>query len=47
MKFRMQRSDCQIVLDVPPRFHIDANEFKTVGLVTVDYKEEQLNLGYD
>ena len=49
MKCRMQRSQNKIVrvlLNAPPRFRIDANEFKTVGLLPVDCRVEQLKLGH-
>ena len=35
-----------ILLNVPPRSHVGANEFKTVGLLPVEYRVEQLKLGH-
>ena len=43
----MQRSQNKIVrflLNTPPRFHVGANEFKTVGLLPVECRVEQLKL---
>ena len=48
MKCRMQRSQnkiVQLLLNAPPRFHVGANEYKTVGLLPVGYQVEQLKLG--
>ena len=45
----MQRSQNKIVrflLNAPPRIHVGANEFKTVGLLPVEYRVEQLKLGH-
>ena len=45
----MQRSQNKIVrflLNAPPRFHVGANEFKTVGLLPVECRVEQLKLGH-
>ena len=47
--YTMQRSQNKIVrffLNAPPRFHVGANEFKTVGLLPVEYRVQQLKLGY-
>ena len=49
MKCRMQRSQNKIVrflLNAPPRFHVGANEFKTVGLRPVECRVEQLKLSH-
>ena len=35
-----------LFLNASPKFHVDANEFKTVGLLLVDYRVEQLKLGH-
>ena len=48
MKCQMQRSHNKIVrffLNAPLSFHVGANEFKTVGLLLVDNRVEQLRLG--
>ena len=45
----MQHSQNKIVrflLTAPPRFHVGANEFKTVGLLPVECRVEQLKLGH-
>ena len=47
MKCRMQRSQNKIVrffLIAAPRFHVGANKFKTVGLLAIDYRLEQLKM---
>ena len=49
MKFRMLHSQNKIVYFLSndlPRFHVGANEFKTVALLPVDYRVEELKLGY-
>ena len=49
MKCRMQRSQNKIVRfwsNAPARFHVGTNEFKTVGLLPVDCRVEQLKLGH-
>ena len=49
MKCRIQRSQNKIVRfwsNAPARFHVGANEFKTVGLLPVDCRVEQLKLGH-
>ena len=35
-----------LILNVPPRFQVGANEFKTVGLLPVECRVEQLKLGH-
>ena len=45
----MQRSQNKIVrflLNAPPRFHVGVNEFKTVGLLPVECRVEQLKVGH-
>ena len=34
------------MLNAPPRFHFGVNEFKSVGLLPVEYRVEQLKLGH-
>ena len=34
------------MLNALPRFHVDVNEFKYVGLLPVEYRVEQLKLGH-
>ena len=34
------------MLNAPPRFHVGVNEFKSVGLLLVEYRVEQLKLGH-
>ena len=34
------------MLNAPARFHVGANEFKTVNLLPLDYRVEQLKLGH-
>ena len=49
MNCRKQRSQNKIIrflLNAPPRFHVGANEFKTVGLLRVEHRVEQLKLGH-
>ena len=46
---QLQRSQNKIVrflLNALPRFHVSANEFKTVGLLPVECRVEQLKLGH-
>jgi len=48
MKCRMQRSQNKIVrfvLNAPPKFHVGTNEFKTVGLLPVECRVNQLKQG--
>ena len=45
----MQRSHSKIVriwLNATPRFHVGANEFKSVGLFYVEYLVEYLQMGH-
>ena len=41
-----QNKIVRFLLNAPPRFHIGAHEFETVGLLPVDYRVEQLKLGH-
>ena len=43
---RRQNKIVRFLLNAPPRFHVGANEFKTVGLLHVECRVEQLKLGH-
>ena len=49
MKCGMQRSQNKIVrflFNAPSKLRVGANKFKTLGLLPVDYRVEQLKLAY-
>ena len=45
MQYR-QNKIVRFLLNAPQKFHVGANEFKTVGLLPFEYRVEQLKLGH-